>query len=75
MVTVRVNRARLLHEMACRGWHASDLAHEARLSGATVSHLMQGRPVSPRTLRKVAQSFVRTPPIPGLDVLLDVEAA
>ena len=75
MVTVRVNRARLLHEMACRGWHASDLAREARLSEATVSHLMRGRSVSPHTLRKVARAFTRSLPVPGLDVLVETEAA
>ena len=75
MVTVRVKRGRLLREMACRGWHASDLAREARLSDATVSHLMQGRTVSPHTMRKVAQAFVRTSCVPGLDALLDVDAA
>jgi transcriptional regulator with XRE-family HTH domain len=75
MVTVRVNRARLLHEMACRGWHATDLARQARLSDATVSHVMRGRPVSPHTLRKVAQALVRTEPVPGLDALVDFEAA
>ena len=74
MVTVRVNRARLLHEMACRGWHASDLAREARLSDATVSHVMRGKPVSPHTLRKIAHSLVRRPPVPGLDALLESAA-
>ena len=75
MVTVRVNRARLLQEMACRGWHASDLARAARLSDATVSHVMQGRRVSPRTMRKIAVALVRSPPVPGLDALVDGRAA
>jgi transcriptional regulator with XRE-family HTH domain len=75
VLTVRVNRTRLLHEMACRGWHAADLARNAQLSEATVSHIMQGRLVSPATARKIAQALVRTPTVPGLDALIDADAA
>jgi transcriptional regulator with XRE-family HTH domain len=60
--------------MACRGWHAANLAREAGLSDATVSRVLQGRPVSPHTVRKIAQALVRTPPVPGLDGLVDAAA-
>jgi transcriptional regulator with XRE-family HTH domain len=71
---VRLNPIRLHREMALRGLHSVDLARLAGLSAATVSSAMQGRPVSPRTLRKIVAALARVSVLPGTEELLDVAA-
>lgn len=68
---IRIGPDRLRREMACRGLYCADLARLADLSPATVSAAMQGRPVSPRTLRRVAVALSRVPVVPGSSELLD----
>jgi len=70
-VGVRLNVSRLRHEMACRGLTGSELAAAAGISTATMSAAMQGRSVSPRTLRKIALALSRTPCVPGGAELLE----
>ncbi|MDQ6946092.1 MAG: helix-turn-helix transcriptional regulator [Actinomycetota bacterium] len=70
MAAARINQLRLRREMASRGWNACDLARLAGLSAATLTAALQGRPVSLRTLQKIAVVIARTPPIPeALDLL------
>lgn len=53
------------------GLHGCDLARLAGVSAATMSSAMHGRPVSPRTIRKIAAALTRVPVVPGLDDLLE----
>jgi transcriptional regulator with XRE-family HTH domain len=71
MAATRINQLRLRREMACRGWNASDLAQLAGLSPATLTAALQGRSVSPRTVRKIALVIARTPAIPEAVDLLE----
>ena len=64
MAAARMNRLRLQREMAARGWNACDLAAAAGLSAATLSAALQGRPVSLRTVQKIAVVIARTPATP-----------
>lgn len=61
---------RLEREMARRGMHGRDLARRARVSEATISALRRGRPVSARTLRKVAVALAEMPELPAVARLL-----
>lgn len=68
---IRIDPDRLRREMACRGLYCADLARMAGLSPTTVSAAVQGRPVSPRTLRQIAAALSRVPVVPGSSELLD----
>jgi DNA-binding Xre family transcriptional regulator len=72
MAAARMNRLRLQREMAARGWNAYDLAQEAGLSAATLTAALQGRPVSLRTVEKIALVIARTPAIPEAVELLEL---
>jgi lambda repressor-like predicted transcriptional regulator len=56
--------------MARRGWAACDLAREARLSEATVSTALAGRPIAARSVGLIAEALTRVPVLPALDSLL-----
>ncbi len=72
MAAARMHRVRLQREMAARGWNACDLAEVAGLSAATLTAALQGRPVSLRTVQKIAVAIARTPAIPqAVDLLQD----
>ncbi|PZR89439.1 MAG: hypothetical protein DLM67_19100 [Candidatus Nephthysia bennettiae] len=71
--TVRVNQSRLWREMVSRGWRAADLAQAASVSPGTLTAVMQGRTVSPHTLRKLALALTSSPVVPGLEQLVDDE--
>ncbi len=68
---VRVNVPRLRREMACRGLNGAELAGLAGISTATMSTVMQGRPISWRTLRKIAVGLRSVPVVPGSEDLLE----
>ena len=70
MAAARINQLRLRREMAARGWNACGLARLARLSAATLTAALQGRPVSLRTVQKIAVAIARTPAIPEAVELL-----
>jgi transcriptional regulator with XRE-family HTH domain len=70
MAAARINQLRLRREMASRGWNACDLAELAGVSAATLTAALQGRPVSLRTLQKIAMAIARTPAIPEAVELL-----
>lgn len=60
----------LLHEVARRGWSLTDLARAAHISCATVTAAHSGRPVSPESVRRIADALNAVPPIAGIDRLL-----
>ena len=72
-MSVAVDPGRLKHEMARRGWQGVDLAREARLSQATISAALSGKPVSARSLALIAAAFVRTPAMAIIDSLVSGE--
>jgi len=58
-MSVIVHAGRLRFEMVRRGWSASDLARESRLSPATISAALAGRPIAAKSLDlKVPQSLL-----------------
>jgi transcriptional regulator with XRE-family HTH domain len=63
MAAARINQLRLRYEMASRGWNACDLAQLAGLSAATLTAALQGKPVSHRTVQKIAVVIARTPAV------------
>ena len=56
--------------MARRGWAAIDLAREARLSPATISTALSGKPISPRSLALIAAALLDAPVIDIIDSLV-----
>lgn len=72
---VHVNVAHLRHEIALRGWRPTDLSRAAGLSAGTMTLVMKGGPVSPRTLRRIAVALRKHATISGLGELLDDTAA
>ena len=61
-MSIIVHAGRLRFEIACRGWSASDLASEARLSRATISAALSGRPVAASSVALIARVFAKSPP-------------
>jgi transcriptional regulator with XRE-family HTH domain len=64
--------ARLRLELARRGWGHRDLARAAGISPPTVSAAIAGRPVAPRTLKRIAEALATVAPVDGVDQLLAV---
>jgi len=60
----------LMHEVARRGWNLAALARAAGISNATVTAARSGRPVSPESVRRIADALNAAPPIVGVDALL-----
>jgi transcriptional regulator with XRE-family HTH domain len=71
----RLNRSRLDHELACRGWTANDLAAASGVSPATISAARRGRPMNHRTLRRIADALVKAPLVAGVEGLLEAAEA
>ena len=69
-MSVVVHPGRLRQEMARRGWDARALAREARLSEATVSTALAGRPIAAKSLALIAQALLRAPTLDVIDNLL-----
>lgn len=69
-MSVFVHPTRLRQEMARRGWEGVDLAREARLSAATVSAALAGRPIAARSLSLIAAALSRAPVVAEIDALL-----
>jgi lambda repressor-like predicted transcriptional regulator len=70
LVSVIVHPGRLRLEMARRGWAACDLARESRLSEATVSTALAGKPIAARSVGLIAEALTRVPALAALDALL-----
>ena len=73
-MSVIVHPARLRREMTRRGSEAFHLAKEARLSPATVSAALTGRPIAPRSLTMIADALLRAPVLEVIDSLIMDEA-
>jgi hypothetical protein len=56
--------------MARRGWAATDLARESRLSQATISAALAGRSIAAKSLSLMAQALSRAPVIEVIDSLM-----
>ncbi len=69
-MSVCLDASRLRRELARRGLSATDLAHEARLSAATVSAALAGRPITTTSLRLIAEVLMRVPVVDAIDGLL-----
>jgi len=69
-MSVVVDNGRLRSEMIRRGWAASDLAHESRLSNATISSALAGRPIAARSLALIAAALMRVPANDIVDSLI-----
>jgi transcriptional regulator with XRE-family HTH domain len=69
-VSVSVHPGRLRFEIVRRGWSASDLARESRLSAATISAALAGRPIAAKSLDLIAEAFTRVPARQAIDGLI-----
>jgi hypothetical protein len=69
-MSVAINSALLLRELARRGWNGCDLARAARVSNATVSAACRGRAISPTSLRLIVEALMSQPPLPDIDGFL-----
>lgn len=69
-MSIIVHTGRLRFEIACRGWSASDLAREARLSPATISAALSGQPVAASSVALIARAYAKSPPDEIIDRLL-----
>ena len=69
-MSVIVHAGRLRFEMVRRGWSGTDLARESRLSPATISAALAGRPIAARSLDLIAEVFARVPPRQTIDRLI-----
>lgn len=63
----RINGPRLRVELVRRGLDGQTFARLAGISAATVSHVLNGRPASPRTVQKMALVLARTPALVGFE--------
>ena len=72
---VTIHPGRLRQELARRGWSPIDLARAARLSPATVSAAMSGRPIAASSLRLIGKALASAPPVDVLDRLLFGDAS
>jgi transcriptional regulator with XRE-family HTH domain len=69
-MSVVIHPGRLRQEMTRRGWAATDLARESRLSQATISTALAGRPVAAKSLALIATALSRAPVLDVVDALI-----
>jgi lambda repressor-like predicted transcriptional regulator len=69
-MSVIVHPGHLRREMIRRGWAATDLARESRLSQATISAALAGRPVAEKSLALIAKALSQASVIGIVDSLL-----
>jgi lambda repressor-like predicted transcriptional regulator len=67
-VVVHPGRVRL--EMTRRGWAATDLARESRLSQATISAALSGWPIAAKSVALIAKALSQAPVLDGVDSLI-----
>lgn len=72
-MSVLVHAGRLRQEMTRRGWAATDLAREARLSPATVSAALGGKPIAASSVALIATALSRVPASSIIDSLIMVD--
>ena len=69
-MSIVIHPGRLRQEMSRRGWAAVDLAREARLSQATVSTALHGKPIAEKSFALMAKALSRTPVLDVADSLI-----
>jgi len=69
-MSVTVHPGRLRQEIARRGWSPIDLARAARLSPATISAALGGRPIAASSLGLIAKALAEAPTVDLIDRLL-----
>lgn len=69
-MSATIHPGRLRVEITRRGWSAMDLARESRLSPATISAALAGRPISATSLRLIAEALIQAPAIGVIDALV-----
>ena len=69
-MSVALAPERLRIELARRAWGQAELSRAAGLSAPTVRSALSGRPIAPRTLRKIATALAAAPPLAALDSIL-----
>ena len=72
-MSVSVHPERLRQEIARRGWSPVDLARAARLSPATISAALGGRPIAASSLSLIAKALAETPTVEVIDRLLGAD--
>ena len=65
--------AAVRQEVARRCWAARDLAREAKISEATVSAALAGRPIAASSVALIARALSRVPTSDVIDSLLLIE--
>jgi transcriptional regulator with XRE-family HTH domain len=71
---VSLDPSKLMHQLQIRGHSAATFAKVAGVSGGTLSAILQhGRPISPRTTKRIAEALWRTQPIQGLADIMQIE--
>lgn len=69
-MSISVNSGQLRLEMALRGWDAVDLARASRLSAATVSIALSGKPISAKSVALIATAIMQNPANEVIDRLV-----
>lgn len=69
-MSVTVHPGRLRQEITRRGWSPLDLARAARLSPATISAALSGRPIAASSLNLMARALAKAPVVEVIDRLL-----
>ena len=72
-MSVIIHPGRLRREMARRGWAATDLARESKLSPATVSAALGGRAIAAGSVALIAAALARVPANGVIDSLIMVD--
>jgi len=67
---VRVDPAKLDHELARRGITARELSQRARVPEAMISRARHGARISESTLRRLTGGLLEIPLMPGSDLLI-----
>jgi len=67
---ITLHPGRLRWEMTRRGWTATALAREARISQGTVCTALAGRAISVTSLSLIAEALSRAPVMDVIDSLL-----
>lgn len=69
-MSLSVNARQLRLEMALRGWDAVDLARASRLSTATVSTALAGKPIAAKSVAQIATAITQHPANEVIDRLV-----
>ncbi|MHB8689317.1 MAG: helix-turn-helix domain-containing protein [Candidatus Dormibacteraceae bacterium] len=68
---IEIDGEKLLAQLSRRGMSAAQLARVSGISAGTLTSIIgHGKPVTPRTARKIAAALAATPVIDGLENLL-----